>query len=115
MIIREIVPTVPPECDVHGFLYECDSKHEMGEDMLDVSLPNGVLIIAGWYPEGDPSGCYCVSVYRGYEELIPALESGDIEAATADVEQCVQQFFDRNLQTVSDSESTCQFTGLVTT
>jgi len=74
--------------------------------MLDVSLPNGVLIIAGWYPEGDPAGRYYVSVYRGYEELIPSIASDDLDSAVSDVEQCVQQFFDRNLQAVSDSGST---------
>jgi len=106
MIIREIKPAFPPDCQVSGFLYECDVKHEQGEDMLDVVLPNGILVSAGWYPDGDPSGSYCVLVYRGYERLIPVIESKTVDEAAAEIERCVRQFRGRNLQAVNDSEST---------
>jgi len=103
MITRQVIPILPDGCQVCGFLYESDSRHELGQDMLDVVLPNGILITAGWYPEGDPSGAYQVSVYRGYDEIVLPLESTTMDAAATDVERRARQFVDRNYQIVSDS------------
>lgn len=74
--------------------------------MLDVALANGVLISAGWYPEGDPDGCYCVMVYRGYERLIPVIECDSIDSALEAVVECMHRFSGRNLQNVTDADST---------
>ena len=45
-------PSVPTNHKVSGNLYS-DADHSiLGEDMVDVLIPNGVLISCGWYPEG---------------------------------------------------------------
>lgn len=106
MITREIHPSFPTTCKVSGFLYESDSTYEQGEDMLDVVLPNGILVSGGWYPDGDPSGKYAIMVYRGYERLIPIIKTNNVDSAAQEMQQCVETFMARNLQTVSDSDST---------
>jgi hypothetical protein len=61
--MRQVRIEEPPvNCQVIGSLYESDDPSELGQDMLEVILENGILIDAGWYPEGDPSGCYVISV-----------------------------------------------------
>lgn len=70
-MIRPFQFELPKGCEakVVGFLYEADSAAELGQDMIEVQLANGVSIDAGWYPEGDPDGAYDVSVWhpRGVE------------------------------------------------
>jgi hypothetical protein len=107
MITRTIEFTAAPQgCKVQGFLYESDSKYEHSQDMLDISLPNGILIIAGWFPDGDPSGAYRVSVFRGYNEIVPSSECLNIDDAANDVNERIQEFFGRNLVALaSDSAS----------
>ena len=103
------IPNVPDGCEVFGYLYEGNGKVVPGEDMLDVRLPNGILVVAGWFEECEPKGAYRVSVLRGYEEIVPALESEDINQAMTDVETRVEEFHSRNLY-VSNAENTvCDF------
>jgi len=106
MITRHLIPNVPPGSQVCGFIYEADVATERGEDMLDVVLENGILITAGWYPEGDPKGCYRVAVHRDYNELVPAAESPNADQALIDVEQFAAEFAYRNLIAVSDTTFT---------
>jgi len=65
--------------------------------MLDVILPNGLLISAGWYPEGDQKGRYWVAVHRGLQEVIPAIESETAAQAVVDVEQLAAEFIGRGV------------------
>lgn len=58
-----------PDCEVYGALYESDDFFDLGEDMVDVVLPNGVLVSAGWVPEGDPNGQYRVAITNGLDHL----------------------------------------------
>ena len=92
MITRQIYPNVPPECQVSGFIYEASDVQRLGEDMVDVVLPNGILVTAGWFPDGCAAGKYRVSVYRGYDQLISPLESACADDAARNVEQVVSQF-----------------------
>lgn len=70
-MIRPFYFDLPKDCEasVVGFLYEADDPAELGEDMIEVQLADGISIDAGWYPEGDPNGAYEVSVWhpRGIE------------------------------------------------
>ncbi len=106
MITRRIVPGLPKGCQICGFLYEADAKEQLSQDMIDVVLPNGVLITGGWYPDRDPNGKYRVSVYHGYDEIIPPIESDGIGRAIQDIEECTASFVGRNLYLASDSGST---------
>lgn len=83
MITRQIQIAIPG-CEVAGFLYSADSAEALGEDMLDVSLPGGVLVTAGWYLEGAASGQYRVSVYD-HDEIVVSLFSLDVDQAARDV------------------------------
>jgi hypothetical protein len=106
MITRQVEIIAPQGCKVQGFLYESDSKYEQSQDMLDVSLPNGILIIAGWFPDGDPNGKYRVSVFRGYNEIIPSSERLDIDEAARDVNVRIEGFFGRNLVALASDSDT---------
>ena len=86
MSFRRVSIHPPSEvtCEVIGFLYSCDDPRELGQDMVEVRLPNGIRINAGWYPEGDPDGCYHVSV-GGARELPPS-EWDDIDEVAHEIE-----------------------------
>ncbi len=62
---------MPVNCHVEvvGFLYEADDPADLGQDMIEVRLANGITIDAGWYPEGDRTGSYVVKAWhpRGVE------------------------------------------------
>lgn len=92
MITKQITPALPSGCRSVGFLYDAQDQRELGEDMLDVALPNGLLIIAGWYPEGDGSGCYRVSLVRDYDEVAPPRETTSIDEAAKFVETFARDY-----------------------
>jgi|GEM_PF-3503705 len=96
MSIREVSLTLPQDCQVFGCLYDSTDKRRLGEDMLDVVLPNGLLITAGWYPEGSEQGGYQVSIQRGLDQLIPRIESTAVDDAAQHVQALVGQFIGRN-------------------
>lgn len=79
------------QCVVVGALYQSDDPYELGQDMLEVRLPNGKHINAGWYPEGSPNGKYRVSVYLGPQQIASNLESDDVNSAAMDVESRIWQ------------------------
>jgi hypothetical protein len=78
-------PELP--CEVVGFLYSSDDPRDLGQDMIEVRLPNGIRINAGWYPEGDVEGCYRISV-GGAREL-PPTESDSIDDVAREIESLV--------------------------
>ncbi|MBX9790920.1 MAG: hypothetical protein K2Y37_18535 [Pirellulales bacterium] len=103
MKLRRIQTALPTNCQAHGFIYEADSEADLSEDMLDVVLPNGILITAGWFTdENGKNGAYRVEVYRGYHELVRPLRSKTGSEASQDVTTLAQRFVERNLS-VSDS------------
>lgn len=84
-------PTVPNDCQVFGFLYWHQNPRARGEDMVDVQLPNGLLISCGWYPEGDANGCYRITVSEGFQE-IQRRETDSVHMAKYLVESLALQF-----------------------
>ena len=97
MNIEKFTPNVPPSCRVCGFIYSADDRRQLSEDMLDVILPNGLLVTAGWYPEGDQNGHYWVAAHRGLQEVMPAIESETAAQAIVDVEQLVAELIGRGV------------------
>ena len=87
------------ECQVIGSLYESDDLSELGQDMLEIILANGILIDAGWYPEGDPNGCYVISVTRGLDEMAEARRTTDASDAAKIVGEQIDAFSGAALQT----------------
>lgn len=62
--MKKIPIQIPEDCKAVGCLYESDDHRDLGEDMMDISLPHGLLLSVGWYPEGDKSGSYVVTLTK---------------------------------------------------
>jgi hypothetical protein len=87
--MKKYYPNVPDGSKVVGFIYWDADLTILGEDMVDVMLPSGVLISCGWYPEGDASGTYRLTASEGFEEL-HRIETDDPQVASALVQiMCV--------------------------
>jgi len=68
-----------PSCRVIGFLYSSDDTAELGQDMVEVRLPIGVTINAGWYPEGAALGSYLIKVWGAVN--LPPVKADDADEA----------------------------------
>lgn len=55
---------LPAGAIVRGELPPAMDLDYLAEDILQVELPNGVIVDLGWLPAWDPSGSFVVSVYR---------------------------------------------------
>lgn len=77
-IIDVIMPT-DLGCQVHGSLIASNDPRDLGEDMVDVLLPNGLLISAGWFPESDPKGGYRLTVANGLNRFAGPFYLDDVE------------------------------------
>ena len=53
---------------VRGELHAPSELALLTQDMLEVELPNGVIIDVGWYPEHDPNGEYGVVAFQGHPD-----------------------------------------------
>ncbi len=104
--MRRIYPQIPDswQCEVIGCLIESEDSDELGIDMLEVVLPSGVLVTAGWSSEGDPDGCYAVEATYGLQHLIPTITTDDADVAIQDIERLADQFR-KSIVPHSDSEN----------
>ena len=78
------------DCEVSGFLYEADDPRVLGQDMVEVRLPMGIHINAGWYPEGDVDGTYVVAVHGA--AAIPSSERATASEAAEVIADLVAFF-----------------------
>jgi hypothetical protein len=63
-------PKFPDDAKVVGRVYSSDIPCCLSEDMLEVSLYNGILISCGFYHDGyidDPSGVYKIDASIGLD------------------------------------------------
>jgi len=88
----KLVPTTLEGCEVSGFIYWDDDLTILGEDMLDVLLPTGVLVSCGWYPEGDANGAYRITASAGFSELM-RIETRNVFEAYEYVEMTVRNLY----------------------
>src|SRR5688500_409041 len=88
-MINKVPLHLPQGCtpETVGFLYDSQDPAELGQDMLEVRLANGVAINAGWYPEGDPQGSYRVAVRREGRLLVPPSKWSSACETAEEVEQ----------------------------
>ena len=57
--------SLPPQAKLlFNHLYPTDDTLFLTSDVLSVALPNNLAIDVSWYPEGEPSGAYTITVYR---------------------------------------------------
>jgi len=54
--MQHVQMRLPEGCEVVGALYDAEDPRDLGEDMLDITLPNGRLISAGLVPQTGPTG-----------------------------------------------------------
>lgn len=92
--MKAVIPAIQSTCEVVGRLYYSNDPRDLGEDMLDVSLPNGLLISAGWFPEGDPDGEYVVTVSAGLDVVGPPYRTKDVNEARVHVESLAKIYSD---------------------
>jgi hypothetical protein len=85
--MKTVSLSLPADCEVVGELYDSPDPAARGEDMIEVHLPNGVVIDAGWYPEGAQDGAYRVALYLGSERLTPNFRTRDINAAAKRIQE----------------------------
>lgn len=65
-----VIPQVPPGCQITGSIPDASDVRRLTGDLLDVYCPmTETLVSVGWYPEEDPQGEYSVTVYRHCEEI----------------------------------------------
>src|SRR6478752_5616718 len=72
-------------------LYDSQEPGFLTQDLLLVELPGRTFIDVSWFPEHDPSGSYCVSVFRGPDQLAEA-EAKSASDAVSLVEELAGRF-----------------------
>ena len=106
MSFREIHLNLPAHlgCEVVGFLYESDDVAELGQDMIEVRVPTGVTINAGWYPEGSPEGAYRVRTWGRVE--FPDMQADNADDAHQLILTLIGMLTSKEPQPISDSFTT---------
>ena len=92
MSLRQVDLALPeyPGTEVIGFLYDSDDFADLGQDMIEIRLPLGITINAGWYPEGSKAGKYRVAV-RGADGGPPEYRD-HVEGAAELIQDLVRSF-----------------------
>jgi len=82
-----------PGIRVKGELFADSPLEHLDEDILQVSLPNGLTVDVGWYPACDEDGAFKVVVYRGHwRNQLFKCATRDPRAAAKAVESLVSVF-----------------------
>lgn len=91
-------------CLVRGCIVASNNPADLSEDMLEIAMPNGLLVCAGWEPESDPNGQYIVTLSGGMRLLNEPYETSDALDAVQKVQEIVNQYWWRSGLNVSQSE-----------
>jgi hypothetical protein len=88
--------TIPPEfgCEVFGVLYWSPNEAEMSEDMLDVRLPNGMIVSAGW---NESESEYQITLTLHGQLIIPPSYTKSVAEAKERILERVQSYRWRNV------------------
>jgi hypothetical protein len=99
-----------PECgaEVVGHLYEDEDRSVQSEDMIDVLLPNGILISGGWYPEASIQGHYRVAVTEGLTDVVPPKECESIDEACCYIQEVAFRFVQHAFNVSGSGETTAE-------
>jgi len=96
-------------CRISGVISESADPNDLSEDMLEVALPSGVLVCAGWTDEGSGGG-YLISVIRGLEDVIQPIVDRNAASAVETVQQLVDRYRKRagspSLEPISNTNTT---------
>jgi len=86
------IPELPADCTIFGSIIEADNPDDLGEDMMDIVLPNGITIHAGW-----SQGSYMVTSVNDLFFLTPPSHYGSAKETARAIELLVQQFKEMSL------------------
>ncbi len=84
--MRAMTPNLGDFWSHSGFLYDADDRTSLGEDMYAAWRADGTTIDAGWSQEGNPLGCYVITVQKGFDDVVPPFQTDNLEEAVAHVE-----------------------------
>lgn len=86
--------TFPESVVVRGALFTTTDPTYLVQDLLEIDLPNGITIDAGWYPESDPNGSFQLVVFKGYWEnqLREPFETQSITELASEVNRLVHEY-----------------------
>jgi len=92
-----VIPEIPAvlNCTLTGYLYDSDDPADLGQTMVEVATTNGILIEAGWIPDGDPNGSYVVTVTDGMRAVYRPYKTTDIREAAKKIESWAAFFSGR--------------------
>jgi len=91
---------------VVGQLVASDDAHDLSQNMIEIELPNGVVVHAGWFPESSADGAYRISVFQGLEELVAPIFTTDPNQAAQDIAALAHYYnASRGIDTVDNAES----------
>ena len=80
-----------PGVVVRGEIYSPDGEDVLLQDLIEVELPNGDFADVGWYPEHDPQGRYCVTLYDRTLSAKKRFETRDVHGALHELNDWVQE------------------------
>ena len=60
--------------------------------MVEIVLPDGSTIDAGWYPEGSPQGRYRLALHSGMVPIVPPISIDDIDELAAEIENLSHRY-----------------------
>ena len=93
-------------CNVIGELCSSENIDELSQDMIEVHLPSGLSIEAGWVPENDPSGDYEVLLCRGLHVVHEVKKKTAMEAKFV-IEGLAGSYYGNVLQTDDSEHRSC--------
>ncbi len=98
---------LPPQAKVTGALRSRTTVQNLLQDMLQIVLPDDIVIDVGWYPDWDPNGRYRVMVFQ--DDVDHPLEDDfttkDVDAVKARIYDLVEKYLPFAVS-VSDSHDT---------
>lgn len=80
-----------PGVVVRGEIYSPDGNDVLLQDLIEVELPDGDYADVGWYPEHDPQGRYCVTLYDRTLSAKKKFETRDVHAALHELNDWVRE------------------------
>jgi hypothetical protein len=85
--MRRIYPQIPDawNCVVVGYFVESNDSDNLSEDMVDVELPNGIVVSGGWIPDRDEQGQYVITATLGLSHVVPPFPAKSATAAADDL------------------------------
>ncbi len=106
--MNTLIPRLPSGATIlFNSLFDTKDAAYLTDDLFAASLPGGVYVDVGWFPECDPNGSYEVCVYKDSFEnqLSEPVETKNVHEAVAAVEKFAAQHELRPIQGTAGRQS----------